>query len=1447
MTKCSEKKIEKCCNKHHINTQVVQHSFANISGSLTTQDISDKSLFYVNYLINKITPKCVLCQTNTNKLFPKRARLRDLTIHIQISIFPQLSKIFRSLASEYFNSKFIKNDINQSLKLLYSYSDSLITLLLITCSVQKDWGVSHHRILLAGDVELNPGPEQAINNDHAVSVKIITFNARGLKDKSKLKRILNKCYNILKTNPDSFILFQETHLDETECKVLELLWRENFSVSPGIGRQAGVVTLFSSTWAKTGEFKDFNGRFCSTVVTKYGQQLCINNIYAPNDHDINFFTDLYNKIFEIKDQAPGIKVVIAGDFNLVLGQGDSVNRGSNNSERRSRKFILEQNSLLGLKDSYRVGCPKGGFTWSRGNCMSRLDMVLLSHSMIELGVGAKLDWGFDVSDHALLEINISIKCTQLKGKGLYRVSTRILENEYSVEEVRNELKFQFSLIPEQWDPHRKLDFVKMTIRSVMSLVAGKQSRREESDQEALANQLNLLRQTKERLITDNREQETISNIDREISLMEIDLEKYLNEKSKYLISRSGAKWYEEGEKSNAYFLNILKKRQEQTLITKLKKGSDLITGQEQITNHIVEFYSNLYSLKETEETFDDLFSEMELPQLNDDDRRVLDAPVSLDELERTLKGCEESAPGPDGISYMIYKRFWPEVGKFLLDSWNKSVSEGVLPEDQRISCITLLPKENKDLDKIENWRPITLTNCDLKIFTKLLANRVAGILDRVIAPSQTAYVPGRVVHDNLRMFNFYKNYCKEHNINALLVSLDAKKAFDSVSHKYLHEVLKRYGFSDSFIELIKLLYNDLKANVMVNGFKSVLIRIERSVKQGDALSCALFILCIDPLIRKLESNKKIKCVPVPRAIYSNIKIEGKVGGFADDIGLAVNNDIDTINEIFKDYAIFSKLSGIELNVDKTEILVLSQDSEVNPFIPTNFSIGNNIVKSSESVKVCGIVFSNNSRVEYQHNVLDKISKLEKQLVRWLPRHLSMEGKLTIVKTFGLSQLIYSLQMCDIKQAEIKHTENLIFRFLWNKKWTGNTAPDRIKRSVLKLPYESGGLRAPDIDVLNKALKTKQFLRAMSTKHIISDIQKFILEKEGYFEYFKTEYAKTCKLDPVIEGYQVTTNYLTDQMRSGKALEDVNNDEVAQHRVNVIASTDIIEYFRRKKIPLVIYRFRRLANVGIETVHQLINESIFPRDDDLQICAQEVLSFLPAGWVNLVMDASEVNSEITYNGSYFANKWQLFNTAAITVKSLRTVLLHKPENMVFPFQIHEKFELLNVDREDNNPFLLVRRALHAPRDKSYKYRILQGDIFCNKRMHKFKMVDSPNCGECPDQIESIKHVLWECPRAVRAWSYLNSITRNWLSREYVNYETIILGNKDPNMAMETIITWILKLLLAKNRDHISQSQIDAKLKSLFFNEKSAFRLKTNKLRARWGPLLGMFSGNTGPNT
>jgi hypothetical protein len=117
---------------------------------------------------------------------------------------------------------------------------------------------------------------------------------------------------------------------------------------------------------------------------------------------------------------------------------------------------------------------------------------------------------------------------------------------------------------------------------------------------------------------------------------------------------------------------------------------------------------------------------------------------------------------------------------------------------------------------------------------------------------------------------------------------------------------------------------------------------------------------------------------------------------------------------------------------------------------------------------------------------------------------------------------------------------------------------------------------------------------MVSNHQINLIQKYLLEKDGYFEYYKIEYAKICKLDAVTECYQTTTNYLTDGIRQGGVEEENVTDIFLVNRASVIASTDIIEYFRRRKIPLVMLRFLELVNQGIGNLHELINEFRFPR-------------------------------------------------------------------------------------------------------------------------------------------------------------------------------------------------------------------------------------------------------------
>ena len=98
----------------------------------------------------------------------------------------------------------------------------------------------------------------------------------------------------------------------------------------------------------------------------------------------------------------------------------------------------------------------------------------------------------------------------------------------------------------------------------------------------------------------------------------------------------------------------------------------------------------------------------------------------------------------------VYKKLWTIAGPVILDAWNYSCVIGEEPLSHRESIIVFLPKEGKDIKDIKNWRPITLTNCDAKIITKALEIRMSNVMNEIIVNTQTAYVRGRSVIDNLR-------------------------------------------------------------------------------------------------------------------------------------------------------------------------------------------------------------------------------------------------------------------------------------------------------------------------------------------------------------------------------------------------------------------------------------------------------------------------------------------------------------------------------------------------------------------------------------------------------------------------------------------------------------------------------------------------------------------------
>ena len=102
---------------------------------------------------------------------------------------------------------------------------------------------------------------------------------------------------------------------------------------------------------------------------------------------------------------------------------------------------------------------------------------------------------------------------------------------------------------------------------------------------------------------------------------------------------------------------------------------------------------------------------------------------------------------------------------------------------------------------------------------------------------------------------------------------------------------------------------------VVKGFK-----IKRGVKQGDALSCILFIMCMEPLLLNLERNVEIKPI---RAEKINAHLP-KVYAYADDVNTVIKNDEGSLQAVFNEYNRLTKLSGLELNADKTELMRLKK-------------------------------------------------------------------------------------------------------------------------------------------------------------------------------------------------------------------------------------------------------------------------------------------------------------------------------------------------------------------------------------------------------------------------------------------------------------------------------------------------------------------------------------------
>ncbi|KAL0302585.1 UNVERIFIED_CONTAM: putative mitochondrial protein [Sesamum angustifolium] len=219
--------------------------------------------------------------------------------------------------------------------------------------------------------------------------------------------------------------------------------------------------------------------------------------------------------------------------------------------------------------------------------------------------------------------------------------------------------------------------------------------------------------------------------------------------------------------------------------------------------------------------------------------------------------------GPDGMPPIFFQKYWHIIKFDVINCVLNILNDRVLDPSLNFTHIVLIPKIHKP-ELITHFHPISLCNVIMRITTKCIANRLKPLLDKIITPTQSAFVSSRLITDNV-LIAFEINYFIKNKTwgktGHMALKPNISKAYDKVEWNFLRQVLFKLGFHDHFIQLVLLCISSVSYSIILSSKQFGHIIPERGLRQGDPLSPYLFLLCteaLSSLISRAESHGSLQ-------------------------------------------------------------------------------------------------------------------------------------------------------------------------------------------------------------------------------------------------------------------------------------------------------------------------------------------------------------------------------------------------------------------------------------------------------------------------------------------------------------------------------------------------------------------------------------------------------------
>ena len=117
---------------------------------------------------------------------------------------------------------------------------------------------------------------------------------------------------------------------------------------------------------------------------------------------------------------------------------------------------------------------------------------------------------------------------------------------------------------------------------------------------------------------------------------------------------------------------------------------------------------------------------------------------------------------------------------------------------------------------VNDFRPITLLNCCLKLITQILANRLQKIILKIVHRNQYGFLRGRYIHHCLAWAFEYIHQCQTSKREIVLLKLDFAKAFDTIQHPAMLQIMKHMGFPTQWLNWMEHIFSSGKSSVLLN-------------------------------------------------------------------------------------------------------------------------------------------------------------------------------------------------------------------------------------------------------------------------------------------------------------------------------------------------------------------------------------------------------------------------------------------------------------------------------------------------------------------------------------------------------------------------------------------------------------------------------------------------------